>query len=44
MVKISNGDSDNWHLLMTGVGPDDFAFQFVRHTLTSYIGMAVKRE
>jgi 2-polyprenyl-6-hydroxyphenyl methylase/3-demethylubiquinone-9 3-methyltransferase len=33
-----------WRLLVTGVVADDFAFQFVRHTLTGYIGMAVKRE
>jgi hypothetical protein len=29
---------------VTGVAPDDFASQFVRHILTGYIGMAVKRE
>jgi 2-polyprenyl-6-hydroxyphenyl methylase/3-demethylubiquinone-9 3-methyltransferase len=33
-----------WRLLVTGVVADDFAFQFVHHTLTGYIGMAVKRE
>jgi len=31
-----------WHLLLTGVVADDFTFQFVRNTLTGYIGMAVK--
>jgi len=31
-----------WRLLMTGVVADDFSFQFVRNTLTGYIGMAVK--
>jgi 2-polyprenyl-6-hydroxyphenyl methylase / 3-demethylubiquinone-9 3-methyltransferase len=29
-----------WRLLVTGVVADDFTFQFVRHTLTGYIGMA----
>jgi hypothetical protein len=29
---------------VTGMAPDDFALQFVRHTLIGYIGMAVKRE
>jgi 2-polyprenyl-6-hydroxyphenyl methylase / 3-demethylubiquinone-9 3-methyltransferase len=33
-----------WRLLMTGVVTDDFTFQFGRHTLTGYIGMAVKSE
>ncbi len=33
-----------WRLLVTGVVADDFAFQFVHHTLTGYLGMAVKRE
>ena len=32
-----------WHLLLTGVVADDFTFQFVRNTLTGYIGIAVKR-
>lgn len=33
-----------WRLLVTGVVTDDFAFQFARHTLTGYIGIAVKIE
>jgi len=33
-----------WHLLLTGVVADDFTFQFVRNTLTGYIGVAVKSE
>jgi 2-polyprenyl-6-hydroxyphenyl methylase/3-demethylubiquinone-9 3-methyltransferase len=33
-----------WHLLVTGVVADDFTFQFIRHTLIGYIGMAVKSD
>jgi 2-polyprenyl-6-hydroxyphenyl methylase/3-demethylubiquinone-9 3-methyltransferase len=31
-----------WRLLLTGVVPDEFTFQFGRNTLTGYIGMAMK--
>jgi hypothetical protein len=41
---VQRFDGAFWRLLVTGVVPDDFTFQFGRNTLTGYIGIAVKSE
>jgi hypothetical protein len=33
-----------WRLLVTGVAPDEFTFQFGRNTLIGYIGIVVKSD